>query len=212
MSWPWFYYLCRTAFRTFFLLTRCQINGIDNIPPQGAVILVSNHLSLADPPLLGSTLGRKVIFMTKKELFRLRAIGYLVSGLGGFPVHRGRLDRQALIKAQQFLKQGEALVVFPEGMRSRSRKLQPAFSGMTLIALRSGVPIVPVGITGTEELEGIAWIIKRLKIRVNIGQPFYLPPVNGKLTKDELTALTDFIMWRVAELLPLEYQGHYRRC
>lgn len=141
----------------------------------------------------------------------MRAIGYLVSGLGGFPVHRGRLDRKALIKAQQFLKQGEALVVFPEGMRSRSRKLQPAFSGMTLIALRSGVPIVPVGISGTEELEGIAWIIKGPKIRVNIGQPFYLPPVNGKLTKDELTALTDSIMWRVAELLPLEYQGHYRR-
>lgn len=211
MSWPWFYYVCRAAVRAFLLFIRYEVKEIENIPPQGPVLVVANHLSLADPPLLGTLLGRKVVFMAKKELFRFRAIGYLVSGLGAFPVHRGQLDRKALRKSLQALEQGKTLVVFPEGMRSRSGQLQCAFPGVTLIALRSGAPIVPVGIWGTEELEGIRWLFKRPRIMVNIGKPFTLPSVDGKLTKEELTKLTNSIMWHVADLLPLEYQGYYRR-
>ena len=147
---PWFYYVGRLMVRILLLLlTRWQVKGRENIPNQGPVLVVANHLSLADPPLLGVSLGRKAIFMAKKELFRFRFIGYFIGGFGAFPVHRGQLDRKALRQAGQVLAQGLALVMFPEGMRSRSGRLRPAFPGSALIALRSGVPILPVGITGT---------------------------------------------------------------
>ena len=207
---PWFYYVARVIVRGLLkLLTHCQVKGRENIPSQGPLLIVANHLSLADPPLLGVSLSRKVMFMAKKELFRFRLIGYFIGGLGAFSVHRGRLDRKAMRRACQVLANGLALVMFPEGTRSRSGRLQPAFSGPALIAMRSGAPILPVGIIGTEKIKGVAWILRRPQITVNIGQPFYLPPVSSRLTKAELAELTNSIMGHIAELLPLKYRGDY---
>ena len=149
--------------------------------------------------------------MAKAKLFRFRVLGYFMRGLGTFPVHQGRPDRKALHQAQQVLAQGLTLVVFPEGMRSRRAKIQHSFSGPALIALRSGTPILPVGITGTEKLERAAWLLRRPQVMVNIGRPFHLPPVNGRLTKTKLDELTKYIMERVADLLPVEYRGTYAR-
>jgi len=147
--------------------------------------------------------------MAKEELFRFRFIGYFIRGFGAFPVHRGQLDRKALRQADQLLANGMALVTFPEGTRSKSGQLQPAFSGSALIALRSGVPILPVGISGTERIKGVAWLLRRPRITVNIGQPFHLPLASSKLTKVELVRLTNYMMGRIAELLPQEYRGNY---
>ena len=206
---PWFYYVGRAMVKTLlFLFTHWQVKGRENIPDQGPVLVVANHLNLADPPVLWVSLGRKVIFMAKKELFRSRFIGYFISGLGAFPVHRGRLDREALRQADQVLARGLALVMFPEGMRSRSRQLRPAFPGSALIALRNGVPILPVGITGTEKIKGVAWLLRRPEITINIGQPFHLPSVKNKVTKVELAEFTSYMMERIAELLPPEYRGN----
>jgi len=210
MSWSWFYYISRALVGAFFRLARCEVEGIENIPPEGPVLVVSNHLSLADPPLLGVKLGRKVRFMAKKELFRFRWLGYFIRGLGAFPVHRGRLDRRALRQSLEVIGNGEVLVVFPEGMRSRSGQLRRAFSGVALIALKSKAPVVPVGISGTEDIKEF-WRLRRPQIKVTIGSPFTLPSVDGKLTKEELAVLTDEIMGRVAQLLPVKYQGHYRK-
>ncbi len=207
---PWFYYVSRLLMRmSLILLTRWQVRGRENIPSQGPLLVVANHLNNADPPLLGVSLNRKVIFMAKEELFRSRFSSYFVRSFGAFPVHRGQLDKQAFRQADQFLVGGLALVMFPEGKRSKSAQLQPASSGSALIALRSGAPILPVGITGTEKIKGVAWMLRRPLITVNIGHPFYLPPVSSKLTKVELAALTNFIMRRIAELLPPEYRGNY---
>ena len=206
----WFYYVGRLVVRILlFLLTRWQVKGRENIPSQGSLLVVANHIHLVDPPVLGVSLGRKVIFMAKKELFRFRFIGYFIGSFGAFPVHRGQLDRRALRQAEAVLTEGLALVMFPEGMRSRGSKLRPAFSGSALVALRSGAPILPVGITGTERIKGVAWLLGRPRITVYIGTPFYLPPVNDKLTKTKLTELTNYMMGRIAELLPLEYRGNY---
>jgi len=112
-------------------------------------------------------------------------------------------------QASQLLTQGQALVMFPEGKRSESTGLQPASRGSALIAFRNGVPILPVGVTGTEKIKGVAWILHRPQITVNIGPRFYLPPVSSKLTKVELDELTEAIMEHIAELLPPEYQGNY---
>lgn len=173
------------------------------------MIVVANHLNLADPPVLGASLGRKVVFMAKRELFHSRVSSYFVRGLGAFPAQRGQLVREALRQANQVLANSLALVVFPEGSRSKNAQLQSAFPGSALIALRNGISILPVGITGTEKIRGAAWFLRRPKITVNIGCPFSLPLVGSKLTKAELTELTNYIMGRIAELLPLEYRGNY---
>ena len=194
---------------TLRLFTHWQIKGRENVPSQGALLIVVNHLNLADPPLVSVSLKRRVIFMAKEELFRSRFIGYFISSFGAFPVHRGQLDRQALRLADRVLAEGLALAMFPEATRSKNAQLQRAFPGSALIALRHGVPILPVAITGTERIKGLSWMLHRPKITITFGQPFHLPSVNGKASKEELTELTSFMMGHIAELLPVGYRGYY---
>jgi 1-acyl-sn-glycerol-3-phosphate acyltransferase len=115
-----------------------------------------------------------------------------------------------LRQAGQFLDEGLAVVVFPEGARSHGGQLRPAFPGAVLMAVRNGVPVLPVGLTGTEKLKGLGWVLHRPGITVNIGRPFHLPPASGRLTRVELDRQADFVMWRIAGLLPVEYQGDYK--
>ena len=207
---PWFYYVAIVILRILFsLLTSRQVRGKENIPSQGSLLVVANHLNLADPPLLTISLGRKVIFMAKEGLFRSHFLGYFIRSFGAFPVYRKQTDRQAIRQAKQVLAEGLVLAMFPEGKRSRSAQLQPALSGSALIARHSGAPILPVGITGTEKIKGVAWVLHRPQITVNIGRPFYLPSVSSKLTKVELAKFTDSMMCHIAELLPVEYRGDY---
>jgi len=206
----WFYYVARAiVITTLRLFTHWQIKGRENVPSQGALLIVVNHLNLADPPLVSVSLKRRVIFMAKEELFRSRFIGYFISSFGAFPVHRGQLDRQALRLADRVLAEGLALAMFPEATRSKNAQLQRAFPGSALIALRHGVPILPVAITGTERIKGLSWMLHRPKITITFGQPFHLPSVNGKASKEELTELTSFMMGHIAELLPVGYRGYY---
>ena len=212
---PWLYYAAKPIVRTLLLLlTRRQVKGRENIPSQGPFLIVANHVNLIDVPLVSISFNRRLIFLTKKELFHFRWIGYLVGSLGGFPIYREQLDRKALRQANQVLADGQALFIFPEGTRSRGGQLQHAFPGSALIAFRSGAPILPVAITGTEKLRtdrlrGATWLLRRPRIRLTIGRPFHLPPVNGRLTKAKLTELTNFIMGHIVELLPVEYRGIY---
>ena len=207
---PWFYYVGRVLVRiTLFLFTHWQVRGRENIPSQGPVLVVVNHLNLADPPLVSVSLGRKAVFMAKEELFRSRFSSYFIGSFGAFPVHRGQLDRKALRQADKVLADGLALIMFPEATRSKTTQLQPAFPGSALIALRSGAPILPVAITGTERIKGVTWILHRPRLTVTIGPPFHLPEVNDKVTKTKLAKLTNIIMGHISELLPAEYRGTY---
>jgi len=191
------------------LLTRWQVKVKANIPSQGPLLVVANNLNLADPPLVGVSLGRTAIFMAKEELFRSRLSRYFISRLGVFPVHRGRLDRKALRQAERVLARDLALVIFPEGRRSHNGQLQPASPGAALIASRYKVPVLPIGITGTERIKGITWVLRRPQITVNIGHPFQLPVVNGKVTRVELAKMSELIMEHIADLLPTTYRGNY---
>ena len=207
----WFYDVGRALiWLLLFLLTRFQVRGRENVPAQGPLLIAANHLNLADPPVLSVSISRKVMFMAKEELFRSRLSGYFIRNLGAFPIRRGQVDRVALRRAEQLMAQGWALGMFPEGGRSKNAQLQAALPGSALIALRSGVPVLPVGITGTEKIKGVGWIFRRPRITVNIGRPFSPPQVNGRLTKVELVELTDSIMEHIAELLPTEYRGNYK--
>jgi len=206
----WFYDVVRVIVRVLLLLfTDWQVRGRENILSEGAVIVVANHINLTDPPILGTSLDRKVVFMAKEELFRSPLTGYFIRGFGAFPVRRGQLDRTALRQADQVLARGRALVMFPEGMRSHGSRLRRAFPGAARIAQRSGSPILPIGITGTEKIKGFAWLLHRPKITINIGRPFHLPPVSRKSTREETAELTGYIMGQIAKLLPPEYRGHY---
>jgi 1-acyl-sn-glycerol-3-phosphate acyltransferase len=208
---PWFYYVGRLLARMLLtLFTRWRVNGKENIPSTGPLLVVANHINAADPPLLSVSLNRKHIFMAKEELFRSKLIGYFIRSFGSFPVRRGRLDAKALRQADQLLAQGFALVMFPEGTRSHNSQLQHALPGSALIAARSRVPILPVGITGTERLKGITWLVKRPRITVNVGHPFLLPPIDGRLTKAKLAEHADLIMRRIAELIPEGYRGDFK--
>jgi len=206
----WLYYAGRYLTRVLlFLFARWEVRGRENIPSQGPLLIVVNHLSLADPPIIGVSINRKAVFLAKEELFRSRVTGYVVRNYGAFPVRRGGMNKKSLRESEQLLRQGIALILFPEGRRSRSGRLGSAFPGPAFLASRSGAPILPVGITGTEKIRGIAWLLRRPRITVNIGCPFHLPQTNGKLTREELAEFTRSIMEHIAELLPPEYRGDY---
>ena len=205
----WFYVVGRWIMLfLLWLLTSWKVRGRENVPRKGAFLVVSNHMNLADPPLIAVSIPRRTIFMAKEELFRPRLTGYFVARFGSFPVYRKRLDLAAMRKARELLDEGWALVMFPEGMRSQNGELLPAFPGSAIIAARSDVPILPVAITGTEKLKGKTWIFKRPKVQVNIGKPFTLPH-NGRVNREQISEMSDNIMCRIAELLPLTYRGCY---
>lgn len=205
----WFYYAGRVGMKILLhLLTDYQVRGRENVPGRGPVLVVANHLNMADPPLLGVSLGRRTVFMAKEELFRSRLSGYFIRSFGAFPVHRGRIPVKAFRQASEALAGGLALVMFPEGARSKDARLQRAYPGPALIAFDNNVPVLPVGITGTEKIAGKSWILRRPRIMVNIGRAFYPPPNSNKMTKEELSHFTDSIMEHIAELLPPEYRGN----
>ncbi|MFC1920888.1 lysophospholipid acyltransferase family protein [Chloroflexota bacterium] len=206
----WFYYFGRFVIRvTLFLFTSTHVTGKNNLPKNGRLLVVANHLSLADPPLLGACLTRKAVFMAKEELFRSWLTRYFIRGFGAFPVHRGKLDRKAIRRAEQVLADNFVLVMFPEATRSSNARLKEAYSGSTMIAMRSNTPILPVGITGTEKVTGLKWLLQRPRLTVNIGHPFRLPEVKGKASRTQLNEHTTLMMDHIAELLPEQYHGFY---
>lgn len=193
---------------------RLRISGAENVPMHGPLLVVANHLSNADPPILIVAFPRPLFFMGKAELFRNPVLAWLVRKFGGFPVERGTADRAALRHALKVMEQGIALGIFPEGGRSKTGALRPGLPGVGLLALQSGAPVLPVGLTGTEvyPVNG-DWPLRRpagtaAGVRVHFGKPFTVPKqVDGKrVTADEATRL---IMMRVAELLPEPYRGVY---
>jgi 1-acyl-sn-glycerol-3-phosphate acyltransferase len=153
------------------------------------------------------------MFMANDELFRSPAVRLLARGFGAFPVRRNKIDRKAITDSYQVLDKGVALVMFPEGARSRSAQLQPALPGTALIAIEKKVPILPVAITGMEaKWKGIPWAaIHRPRVGLNIGRPFTLPEQNRKPTNKKLKVLTEYIMGHIVALLPPQYHGHYAR-
>jgi 1-acyl-sn-glycerol-3-phosphate acyltransferase len=191
-------------------LTRWRVEGKENVPRKGPLIVVSNHMTYVDPPLLGASLPRRITFMAKQELFGPSLLGLVVRAYGAFPVRRSGVDRVALRRALEVLKKGEVLGMFPEGKRSSSHQLQEAQSGTAFIAARSGAPIVPVGISGTEQVRGIGFILRRPSIVVRIGRPFNVPSNEAdKLNRSGLAQHAELITERIAELLPPSYRGSF---
>ena len=207
-----FYYVLRIIVIFLSKLAiRRRVVGLNNVPRQKACIVVANHVNLLDSPLLGISLGRKVYFMAKEELFESDLVAWAANNFGAFPVAKGKLDRRAGRKALELLSQNQALVILPEGKRSENGKLGQAYPGAALLAFRSNVPIVPVGIMGTKNLSGKLWFLKRPIIEINIGMPFRLSYNKDKLSKEDISCFTNEIMTHIAELLPPELRGQYEK-
>lgn len=205
-----FYDAATTTMKVLLMaLTRWRVEGKENVPRTGPLIVVANHHNLIDPPLLGASVPRRISFMAKEELFRSRMVRAIVQGYGAFPVRREQLDRVAMRTALAALQNGGVLGMFPEGKRSPNAQLQSPQPGTSLLAAHSGVPLLPVGITGSEQVKGIGFILHRPQITVTIGCPFLLPSAGEKLTRSRLAQHSDSIMEHIAELLPESYRGAY---
>jgi len=203
----WFIRLC-----LFLYVKGPKVEGLENVPKTGGAILVSNHLNNADPCVIPGVFKRRIITMAKKEMFKWPGINLLFRFIGAFPVDRQGADIAALREAQHVVTDGLLLLMFPEGTRSRDCQLHRGFPGTALVAYRTGAPIIPVAITGTEHLPW-PWLFVRPfigpRVVVRIGKPFY-PPKAERITSQAAKDATDEIMLHVAELLPESYRGEYR--
>ena len=188
---------------------RIEVVGRENVPPYGPLIIAPNHQSNADPGVLVYAISRPLWWMAKRQLFSNPLNAYFMRAVHVHPIDRDGRDLEALAWAQETLAADRALVLFPQGTRSPGA-LTEASDGATYIALRSGAPILPVAITGTERIRGVAKIAFHFqRLRVVIGEPFTLPVVEGRLERAVLHSLTDQVMERIAALLPPEYRGVY---
>lgn len=169
-----------------------EIAGDENIPLKGGVLLVSNHISLADPPVIGGCATRPLYFFAKEELFRIPFFGWLIRQINAFPVKRYEHDVGAFKTAQMLLKSGQAVLVFPEGRRSKTGSLGKAKPGAALLAFKTGVPVVPVCIQNTHRLSSFR------KVKVSFGKPIY--PLHSGVEKKKYRLFADSILAAIAQL------------
>jgi 1-acyl-sn-glycerol-3-phosphate acyltransferase len=192
---------------TLWLVASQDVVGKENIPRKGALIFTCNHFSVGDPPLLIGIFPRRIVWMAKQELFDAPVFGKLYN-MGGFiPVRRFEGDLRAIRRSQDALRRGQVLGMFPEGTRSGG-KLGRGEPGTALIALRTGAPVLPAAIWGTEHVKLPRDLLRRTKAHVRFGEPYCLPH-RRRITREAIAAGTDEIMRRIAELLPPEYRGEY---
>jgi len=184
------YTVCKaSAVAIMRLLFRLERRGIEHVPATGPVLFVANHSSVLDPPLIGGMAPRRLAFLAKAELFAIPGFGALIRRLGARPLRREGADPAALRTAQRVLEEGGALLVFPEGTRGDEGLLRPAKPGAALLAMQTGVPVVPVYVRGS----GHAWprgrrLPRPAKVVVTFGAPLTFARATGPERKAQYEA------------------------
>lgn len=181
----WLFWL---AFRTFW---RMKIYGHENIPLRGGVIVAANHSSLVDPPVLGSAMKREANYLAKEELFRIPIFGSILRRVNAFPVKRGEADILALKKAEKLLKEDRLVILFPEGKRNLTGNLLRAKPGIGMLAVWTGVPIVPALIRNTNRL------IYFPRLEVRFAPALYFSNSRGR---DYYQKISDQVMEKIQEM------------
>ena len=208
----WFAYGPFSALYRIFLIK--EVSGTENFPKKGGFVIAANHTSYLDIPALSFTICKSIKkearYIAKKELFYSPIMRYILETGGAIPVDRSKKDENVFEEAIKLLKKGEVIVVYPEGTRTLTGKIQKGRTGVARLALWAKVPVVPVGIKGTFELMPSGRILPKLKksIIVNIGKPIYFNKYyNKKVTKKLIRGITDAVMKNIADLAGQEYAG-----
>jgi 1-acyl-sn-glycerol-3-phosphate acyltransferase len=188
------------------MLSRCEVIGAENMPRHGAYVVTSNHLSFFDAPLVYISCPLRMRVFAADKWRPTPVLGPFMEMVGAIWVARGAADREALKAALELLKAGGRLGMAPEGTRSRTGGLQPARPGAAYIVDRARVPIVPMAISGTEKVLRSWARLRRPRLRVAIGAPYYLPG-EGRARGEQLDALSDLVMCHIAVHLPPGYRG-----
>jgi len=182
--------LIEGACRVWF---RLEVHGAEHLPVDGAYIVSPIHRSNLDTPVLSAITTRRLRYMGKETLWSSRALGWLLTALGGFPVKRGTADREALKAGLACVERGEPLVMFPEGTRQVGPDVAEMFDGPAYVACRTGIPIVPVGLGGSEAaMPKGAKFIRPVKMVMVIGEPIVPPPLkeSGRVSRRGVRDLT----------------------
>jgi 1-acyl-sn-glycerol-3-phosphate acyltransferase len=203
----------RPVFRAIFrAISRVQMGGLENVPKDGAYLIVINHISLFEPPFVISFWPVAAEALGAADIWGRTGQSCLVQLYGGIKLHRGEFDRQVLDVALAALRSGRPLLIAPEGGRSHAPGMRRALPGVAYLADKAGVPILPVGIVGsTDDFLKRALRGQRPLIEMRIGAPFVLPPILGSGDERRIRRQgnADRIMRQVAALLPPDYRGVY---
>ena len=191
------------------LLVKLEISGAERIPRTGPVALIGNHVNLIDPVLVYIIPGRYVKGITAKETFGRFFFNFLAWSVDAIAVDRGTPDRSAIRAAEAALKAGQAFYIAPEGTRSHDGRLQRGYAGVTLILLRAGthIPICPMAYIGLEHVWPSLKRLHRSRVRVVVGEPFYISPPEGRVSHTAREQMTAEIMGQLAALMPAENRG-----
>jgi 1-acyl-sn-glycerol-3-phosphate acyltransferase len=196
-----FYRICRNLLvgilTTWF---RPRVRGGANVPTTGAAIIAPVHRSNVDFGFTPFLTHRKLFFMAKEELWKVSWFGRLLESFGVFPVHRSGTDRESVRRAEDVLKSGELLVMFPEGARRSGEKVTELLEGVAFLAARTGVPIIPVGIGNSERaMPKGAKFPKPLGITVSVGEPILVPPrePGRRVARSQIHQLTEALRERL---------------
>jgi 1-acyl-sn-glycerol-3-phosphate acyltransferase len=206
------YYLAETLQRRMLIalvralfkpIMKMEVSGLENVPLEGPVILAANHVTNFDVFPMQFAIPRVIFFMGKAELFRNPIMDILIRNLSGFPVNRGDKDQWAMNHAMKILKHGQSLGMFPEGKRSKGHGLGVAKTGAARLAIEAGCPLVLVAVLGSDKF------FKQFPHRAHVHITF-LPPLHPKAGETPL-ALTDRLMFALAQALPKEMRGVYAK-
>lgn len=193
-------FLRSTAARLLLAAFRVRLIGVENLPAGGA-ILSGNHVSYGDPVLLWCAAPRPVHFMAKSELWETTWLGWALHNLWTFPIKRGEADRTAIQTATELLKRGDLVGIFPEGTRNKEG-MGEGQQGAAFIAMRAGVPIVPIGIAGTDKIKPKGSRLMHFpRVTMAFGQPVSADDFADLGRKERVEAMTGRVMASIIEQL-----------
>jgi 1-acyl-sn-glycerol-3-phosphate acyltransferase len=193
------------------LIARVEIQGAENIPSEGGFVIATNHLGRLDVALLFYALEGDFILMIAEKYEHHWLFGPIGRAMNGIWMDRFKADVGAVRKVMRRMKAGGILVIAPEGTRSKTESMAEGKPGVAYLAMKAEVPIVPVGLVGTEDrviLEQLKHF-KKSEIKIIVGESFNLPPIQSKNREEALKQYTDEIMCRIGALLPEKYRGVY---
>ena len=198
------YEILRNSFKIIFrILFRVELHGRENIPDHGGFLVISNHASFLDPPLVGSFIKRQINYLAKKDLFKIPLFGWLIREVRAIPIERERPDRSTIKLCRKKLKEGEGLLVFTEDTRTENGELRDFKPGsvMFLSGLQD-IPVLPVYVEGSFRALPKGKILPRpVKIRIHYGKPFNLPQKGVEISKrDYYKTVSDLFYKKVNSL------------